>query len=129
MVLQGLLCPVQDNYGVLVELRDEHGNVYWISCDFPGEWNDIKWMSVKQAHQAASPRDLFNMLEEIHPYLGDGFLRPATRAECFGEDATGVYKVVDLRNYTAMPVWSWNNILAFAKTTSAASSSAAASAS
>ena len=111
-------------YGVLVELRDEFGNVYWISCDFPGEWNDVKWMAVEEAHKATSPRELFDMLEEIHPYTGDGFLRPATRSQCFGEDVTGVYKVVDIQNYCAMPVWSWSNILAFSKAASASSSAA-----
>ena len=70
-------------FGALVELRDELGNVYWISCDFPGEWNDVKSMAVEQAHQAATPRELFDMIEEIHPYLGDGFFRPATRSECW----------------------------------------------
>ena len=84
-------------------------------------------MSVEAAHKAASPRDLFNMIEEIHPYTGDGFVRPATPAECFGEDHTGVYKVADLPNYCAMPVWSWSNILAFSKASGSASSAAASS--
>ena len=112
-------------FGVLLELRDELQNVYWISCDLPGVRNDGTWLAAGAARWATSPRELPNMMDEIHPYAGDGFLRSATPSECLGGDNTGVYKVVDLQAYRAMPVWPWSSFLAFSKALGSSSSAAA----
>jgi len=56
------------------------------------------------------------MIEEVHPYTADGFLRPATAAETWGESPEGVYKVTDVPLLKSMPIWKWVDTLSFAKT-------------
>ena len=65
--------------------------------------------------EARTPKELFNMLEEVRPYTDDGFLRPATQQECPAGSNEGVYKVTNIPLLKPMPVWTWDELLAFAK--------------
>ena len=55
------------------------------------------------------------MLEEVHPYTNDGFLRPATPQECLGASNEGVYKAANIPLLKSMPVWTWDELVASAK--------------
>ena len=55
------------------------------------------------------------MIEEVHPYTADGFLRPATAAETWGQSPEGVYKFTDVPLLKSVPIWNWGDILSFAK--------------
>jgi hypothetical protein len=102
--------------GMLTEIHSETGAVYWLFSEYPYEWKDCKWMAIEEKHaDASSPKDLFDMIEEVHPYTADGFLRPATAAETWGESPEGVYKVTDVPLLKSMPLWKWGDILSFAK--------------
>ncbi|WP_353239689.1 hypothetical protein [Limnohabitans sp.] len=61
--------------GMLVEIHGG-GNVFWLYSEYPWEWRDVKWMSVEEKHRdALTPKSLFDMIETVSPYLGDGMLR------------------------------------------------------
>ena len=62
---------------------------------------------------ARTPRELFDMIEEVQPHTGA--LRPATAAERTGGTAEGVYKVTNSPLLRSMPLWSWDKLIAFAK--------------
>ncbi len=63
---------------MLAEVRLEDGQIFWLRTAHPGEWNDVKCMSTEEVHaEARTPLELFNMLERVRPYTGDGFLRQA----------------------------------------------------
>ena len=54
--------------GVLTEIRARDGSVFWISSDFPDEWNDVKWMMVEERYSAAlTPAQLYDVIEEVQP--------------------------------------------------------------
>ena len=102
--------------GMLTEIHAAHGSVYWISSEFPGDWRDCKWMQIEEKYLGArAPKEIVDMIEEVTPYTGGGFLRPATPAECPGASTEGVYKMTDIPLVRSMPVWSWNEMIAFAK--------------
>ena len=93
------------------------GDVFWLFCDFPYEWRDVKWMAIEEKHpNAKSPAELFQMLEDVHPHTGDGFLRPLGAHEVMpGKSNTGAFKVTNAPLLMSMPRWSWNDMLSFAK--------------
>ena len=65
---------------------------------------------------ARTPQVLLDMIETVTPYTGDGFLRPATAADCSsGASFAGVYKVVDIPLMRSMPVWGFLEMVAFAE--------------
>ena len=62
-----------------------------------------------------APQELFQPIETVHPYTGEGFLRPAARADCwYGSSHEGVFKVTDVPLFRSMPIWSWLEMVAFA---------------
>ena len=102
--------------GVLTEIRARDGSVYWISSDFPGEWNDVKWMAVEARYSTAlTPAQLYDMIEEAKPYTGDGFLRPVEAHECTTCGHEGVFVAVKPDMVRDMPVWQFSQVLAYAK--------------
>ena len=79
---------------------------------------DCKWMMAAEGRhkEARTPQELFQLIETIHTYTGGGFLRPATAADCwYGSSFEGVFKVADVTLFRSMPIWSWLEIVAFAK--------------
>jgi len=102
--------------GMLTEIHSETDAVYWLFSEYPWEWKDCKWMAVEEKHKdARSPRELFEMIEEVHPHTADGFLRPARADECWYGSHVGVYKVADKALLQSMPIWKWGDMLSFAK--------------
>ena len=57
------------------------------------------------------------MIQDVVPYTGDGFLRPATPADCWTASSSteGVYKVVNIPLMRSMPVWGFLEMVAFAE--------------
>ena len=48
-------------------------------------------MVIEKKHpEARTPQELFDMIEAATPYTGDGFLKPATTADCPGSCTDGV---------------------------------------
>ena len=104
--------------GMLTEIHAADGSVYWIVSTFPDEMNDVKWMAVEaQYGEARTPEDLYNMIRTTEPHTGDGFLRPAVPADCWGASTSleGVYKVVNIPRMLSMPVWNFMEMVAFAE--------------
>ena len=103
--------------GMLTAIHASDGSVYWIVSTFPDEMNDAKWMAVEaQYGEARTPEDLYNMIRTMAPHTGDGFLRPAVLANCWGPASLdGVYKVVDIPRMCSMPVWNFMEMVAFAE--------------
>ena len=102
---------------MLTEVVTSDGSVYWMMAEFPTDWRDVKWMAVEERHpNAASPAQLFAMLEEVRPYTGDGMLRPVTQQELAnGGNPDGVYKVTDPKLVHGQPLWKWGDMLSFVK--------------
>ena len=84
--------------GMLTKIHAVDGAVYWIVSEFPGEMRGMKWMAVEERYkEARAPQELFDTTETVKPYTGDGFLRPATPADCWtGNSHEGVFKVVGI---------------------------------
>ena len=57
------------------------------------------------------------MIRTTEPHTGDGFLRPAVPADCWGASTSleGVYKVVNIPRMLSMPVWNFMEMVAFAE--------------
>ena len=103
---------------MLTEIRAADGSVYWIVSEFPGGMRDVNWMAVEdQYKEARTPQYLYNMIQAVVSYTGDGFLRPATPADCWtgGSSVEGVCKVVNVPLMRSMPVWGFLEIVAFAE--------------
>ena len=106
----------QPKFGMLTEVVASDGSVYWMLAEYPTDWHDVKWMAVEERHAgAASPAQLFAMLEQVRPYMGDGMLRQVTQQELCKGTPDGVYKVVDPKLVLAMPLWKWGDMLSFVK--------------
>ena len=103
--------------GMLTEKDFADGSVYWIVSEVPGEMREVQWMAVEGRYQEArSPQELYSMIEAVLSYTGDGFLRPATAADCWmGHSHEGVFRVVDVPVMCSMFVWSFLEMVAFAK--------------
>ena len=103
--------------GMLTEIHAADGAVYWIVSEFPGEMRDVKWMAVEDRYkEARTPQELYGMIEAVLRYTDDGFLRTATAADGWtGHSHEGVFKVVDVPLMRSMPVWSFLEMVAFAK--------------
>ena len=104
--------------GMLTEIRASNGEVYWIVSSFPGEMNDVKWMSIEDQYgDARTPEELYNRVPTSLPYTGDGCLRPVVLSDAWavGSSLEGVYKVVDVDLVRSMAVWSHLEMMAFAE--------------
>ena len=103
--------------GMLAEIHVADGNVFWIVSEFPGKMRDVKWMAVEdRCNEARTPQELFHLIDTVHLHTRDGFLRPATRADCgHGSSHEGVFKVTDVPLFRSMPIWGWLEMVAFAK--------------
>ena len=57
------------------------------------------------------------MIRATEPHTGDGFLRPAVLADCWGAITSleGVFKVVDIPQMLSMPVWNFMEMVAFCR--------------
>ena len=77
---------------------------------------DVKWMAVEdQCKEARTPQDLYNMIQAVVPYTGDGFLCPATPVDCWTASSSleGVYMVVNIPLMRSVPVWGFLEMMAF----------------
>ena len=84
---------------------------------YPGQWNDIKHMRVERdLPNCATPKDLYDRIMSVHPYIGDGFMRPARQDEVQpGKRTEDVWKFTNPGVVGAMPVWDWNDLASFSK--------------
>ena len=77
-------------------------------------------MAVKdQSGEARTPEDIYHVIQTTAPRTGDGFLRPATQADCWAASSAleGLYKVVNVPIMRSMPVWTFMEMVAFAEAT------------
>ena len=103
--------------GMLPEFHAADALVYWIVSTCPDKLIDAKWMAVEaQYGEARAPQYLYNMIRTTVPHTGDGFVRTAVRADCWGPASLeGVCKVVDIPRMRSMPVWGFMEMVAFAE--------------
>ena len=104
--------------GVLLEIHTAVGDIFWMLATYPFETKDVKWMRIEEdMGEVATPEELFNRSQCVSPYLGDNMLRPVERRDLWPglPMPEGVYKVVEPAYLKAVPTWSFNDIIAFAK--------------
>ena len=103
-------------YGMLVEVHLSNGAVFWIRGEFADEYNDIKHMAAAERHaEARTPMELYHAIQEITPFMGDGFLRPARPDEVTGGDNAGVYRIVPREAFQSVQAWSFSQLMAFVR--------------
>ena len=79
--------------GMLTEIHVKDGSVYWVISEFLVEMRDVKWIEMEDKHkEARTLQEIFDMIETVKPFAGDGFLRPASPYECQGNPREGSFK-------------------------------------
>jgi hypothetical protein len=78
---------------------------------------DVKWLRVEEDHGAHvnTPAELYERIQAVKPYTGDGMLRAAASHEISVGGCEGVWRVQDKAGLMALPLWAFSDIISFSK--------------
>ena len=61
------------------------------------------------------PVELYNAIESVKPFTGDGFLRQARPDEVQDGDTDGVYRIIPREAFQRVEAWSFAQLMAFVR--------------
>jgi hypothetical protein len=104
-------------YGCLVQLVHPSGRTHYARSEVPLEEEDSKAMFLEDTIDPSSPEDLFSRIPDAVPVEGD-MLRKAAAGDFWGNRDrhadldNGVYKMLQVEQFKALPLWPWKHIFA-----------------